>query len=77
MSLADRLNAAYVVIVGDKELAAGVAQVRPMRNFASQAGAAANPAEVDGGRLPVAQEKVPFEDLVDYLTGKIRSEETH
>jgi histidyl-tRNA synthetase len=75
MSLADRLNAAYVVIVGDKELAAGVAQVRPMRNFASQAGAAANPAEVDGGRLPVAQEKVPFDDLVDYLTGKIRRQE--
>jgi len=74
MSLADRLNAAYVVIVGDKELAAGVAQVRPMRNFAPQAGAAANPAEVDGGRPPVAQEKVRFEDLVDYLTGKIRSE---
>jgi histidyl-tRNA synthetase len=75
MSLADRLNAAYVVIVGDKELAAGVAQVRPMRNFAPQAGAAANPAEVDGGRLPVAQEKVPFDDLVDYLTGKIRRQE--
>ncbi|MBU4449430.1 MAG: histidine--tRNA ligase, partial [Proteobacteria bacterium] len=55
MSLADRLNAAYVVIVGDKELAAGVAQVRPMRNFASQAGPTANPAEVDEGRLPVAQ----------------------
>ena len=77
MSLADRLNAAYVVIVGDKELAAGAAQVRPMRNFAPQAGASANPAEVDGGRPPVAQEKVRFEDLVDYLTGKVRSEETH
>jgi len=75
MSLADRLNAAYVVIVGDKELAAGVAQVRPMRNLAPQAGATANPAEVDGGRLPVAQEKVRFEDLVDYLTGKIRRQE--
>jgi len=75
MSLADRLNAAYVVIVGDKELAAGVAQVRPMRNFAAQAGATANPVEVEGERLPVPQEKVRFEDLVDYLTGKIRQPE--
>ncbi|MBM4302133.1 MAG: histidine--tRNA ligase [Deltaproteobacteria bacterium] len=77
MSMADRLNATYVVIVGDQELAAGVAQVRPMRNFASQAGAAAAPGAVEAGRPPVAQEKVRFEDLVDYLTGKIRSEETH
>jgi len=75
MSLADRLNAAYVVIVGDKELAAGVAQVRPMRVFAAQAGATANLEEVEEARLPVAQEKVRFEDLVDYLTGKIRQPE--
>jgi len=75
MSLADRLNAAYVIILGDKELAAGVAQVRPMRDFASQAGATATPAAVEGGRPPVAQEKVRFEDLVDYLTGKIRRPE--
>ena len=39
MSMADRLGAAYAVIVGDKELEAGAAQVRPMRNFASPAGA--------------------------------------
>jgi histidyl-tRNA synthetase len=77
MSLADRLDAAYAVIVGDKELETGVAQVRAMRNFASQAGAAVNPGEVEGGRPPVAQEKVRFEDLVDYLTGKIRFEEPH
>lgn len=76
MSLADRLDAAYAVIVGDKELETGVAQVRAMRNFASQAGAAANPGEGEGERPPVAQEKVRFEDLVDYLSGKIRSEET-
>jgi len=75
MSLADRLNAAYVVIVGDKELAAGVAQVRPMRNFAAQAEAAANLVEAEGGRLSVPQEKVRFEDLADYLTGKIRQQE--
>jgi histidyl-tRNA synthetase len=72
MSLADRLNAAYVVILGERELEMGVAQVRPMRNFASQAGAAAKPPEVEGGRQAVPQEKVRFEDLVDYLTGKIR-----
>jgi histidyl-tRNA synthetase len=77
MSLADRLNAAYVVIVGDKELAAGVAQVRPMRNFAPQAGGTPNSNKGEGGRLPVAQAKVRFEGLVDYLIGKIRSEETH
>ena len=76
MSLADRLNAAYVVILGERELEAGVAQVRPMRNFAAQASAAANPVEVDGGRLSVPQEKVRFEDLVDYLAGKIRAETT-
>jgi histidyl-tRNA synthetase len=75
MSLADRLNAAYAVIVGDKELAAGVAQVRAMRDFASQAGAAANPEEGEEARPPAAQEKVRFEDLVEYLTGKIRLQE--
>jgi len=72
MSLADRLNAAYVVIVGDKELESGLAQVRPMRHFASQAEAAPNPAEDEGGRPPVAQEKVRFEELTDYLIEKIR-----
>jgi histidyl-tRNA synthetase len=77
MSMADRLNAAYVVIVGDQELETGLAQVRPMRNLASQAGAAANLAAGEGERPPVAQEKVRFEELVDYLTGKIRSEEPH
>jgi len=76
MSMADRLGAAYAVIVGDKELEAGAVQVRPMRNFASQAGAGANPEAVEGERPLVAQEKVRFEALVEYLTGKIRSEET-
>ena len=75
MSMADRLHAAYVVIVGDQELATGLAQVRPMRNLASQAGAAANPAAGEGKRPTGAQEKVRFEELADYLTGKIRSEE--
>jgi histidyl-tRNA synthetase len=75
MTLADRLNAAYVVILGERELEAGVAMVRPMRNFAVRAEAAANPVEVEGGRLSVSQEKVRFEDLVDYLTGKIHQPE--
>jgi histidyl-tRNA synthetase len=75
MSLADRLGATYAVILGEKELATGLAQVRSMRNFAPQAGAVADPEAAEGGRPPVAQEKVRFEDLVDYLTGKVRQQE--
>lgn len=75
MSMADRLNAAYVVIVGDKELETGLAQVRPMRNFPSQAGAAANQEAAEAGRPPVAQEKVRFEDLTAHLIRKTRGEE--
>ncbi|MGA9754213.1 MAG: histidine--tRNA ligase [Desulfobaccales bacterium] len=75
MSLADRLNAAYVVIMGDKELETGAAQVRPMRNFSRQAGETAKPADAEAGRPPVEQAKVRFEDLVDYLAGKIRQPE--
>jgi len=63
MTLADRLNATYVVILGDKELETGAAQVRPMRKLAAQG----------GGRSPVEQEQVPFEGLVDYLLKKINS----
>jgi len=77
MSLADRLNAAYVVILGDQELAEGAAQVRPMWNLAAPPGGTAAPAGAKAGRAPVAQEKVPFEDLVDYLLEKIRAEEAH
>jgi histidyl-tRNA synthetase len=76
MTLADRLNAAYVVILGERELATGLAQVRPMRNFASQAKDTADLTEVQGGRLQVQQEQVRFEELVDYLAGKIRANET-
>jgi histidyl-tRNA synthetase len=75
MSLADRLNAAYVVILGERELAAGVGMVRPMRNFAAQAGAGANPPAAEGGRPAALQEQVRFEDLADYLTGKIGAKE--
>lgn len=75
MSMADRLGAAYAVIIGDKELETGLAQVRPMRNFASPASAAANPEATEGERPPVAQEKVRFEALVDYLAGKVRRPE--
>ena len=65
MTLADRLNANYVVILGDKELETGAAQVRPMRKLAAQG----------GGRAPVEQEQVPFEGLVEYLLKKINSYE--
>jgi histidyl-tRNA synthetase len=65
MTLADRLNATYVVILGDKELETGAAQVRPMRKLAAQG----------GGRAPVEQEQIPFEGLVDYLLKKIDSNE--
>ena len=64
MTLADRLNATYVVILGDKELETGAAQVRPMRKIAAQG----------GGRSPAEQEQVPFEGLVEYLLKKINSD---
>ncbi|HZE20937.1 MAG TPA: His/Gly/Thr/Pro-type tRNA ligase C-terminal domain-containing protein, partial [Desulfobaccales bacterium] len=72
MSLADRLKAAYVVILGERELAAGQAQVRPMGRTSHHSEDAADLTEVQGGRLAVEQEQVRFEDLVDYLTGKIK-----
>jgi len=55
----------------------GLAQVRPMKKFSHETGAAVKLTEVGAGRTLVEQEKVRFEDLMDYLTGKIRSEETH
>ena len=77
MSMADRLGAAFAVIVGDQELETGEAMVRPMRKFASQAGAATNSGAAEGSRPPAPQEKVRFENLADYLTRKIRGEEPH
>ncbi len=76
MSLADRLHASYVVILGDRELETGVAQVRPMHKMSHQSGDETDQTEVQGGRLVVQQEQVPFEKLVDYLIEKIRTEET-
>jgi histidyl-tRNA synthetase len=76
MTLADRLNASYVVILGEQELATGLAQVRPMRDLAPPAKDAADLTEVQGGRLQVQQVQVRFEELVDYLAGKIRADET-
>ena len=76
MSMADRLNAAYAVIVGDQELETGLAQVRPMKKFSQETGGKVKLTEVGAGRTLVEQEQVPFEDLMDYLTGKIRAEET-
>ena len=76
MSMADRLGATYAVILGEKELATGLAQVRPMKKFSQETGGKVKLTEVGAGRTLVEQEQVPFEDLVDYLTGKIRSEET-
>jgi len=67
MTLADRLNASYVVILGERELETGAAQVRPMRKLASQS---------EGGRALVEQEQVPFEGLTDYLIKKIQADET-
>ncbi|MCK9377875.1 MAG: histidine--tRNA ligase [Syntrophobacterales bacterium] len=72
MTLADRLGATYAVILGDKELAAGVAQVRPMRNVARQPDGSAQGLEVEGGRLQIEQEQVPLEGLPDYLLQKFR-----
>jgi histidyl-tRNA synthetase len=72
MTLADRLNAAYVIILGDKELEAGAAQVRAMRKFSAQG----NSAAITAGRAPVEQEQVAFEDLADYLLKKFQAVET-
>jgi histidyl-tRNA synthetase len=76
MSMADRLGATYAVILGEKELATGLAQVRPMKKFSDETGGKVKLTEVGAGRTLVEQEQVRFEDLVDYLAGKIRSEET-
>ncbi|MGB8993429.1 MAG: histidine--tRNA ligase [Desulfobaccales bacterium] len=75
MTLADRLGATFVVILGERELETGVAQVRPMGQVSVPAGGPGQQLEVEGGRLVVEQEPVPFEDLVDYLIGKIRQSE--
>jgi histidyl-tRNA synthetase len=64
MTLADRLHTSYVVILGDKELERGAAQVRPMRKLAAPG---------VGGRALVEQEQVLFEDLVEYLIKKTSS----
>jgi histidyl-tRNA synthetase len=76
MTLADRLGATYVVILGERELDRGAAQVRPMRQVPSPAGGSGQPLEVEGGRLVVEQQQVPFENLVDYLIRQIQAEET-
>jgi histidyl-tRNA synthetase len=75
MSLADRLAAAYVVILGEQELAAGKAQVRPMGRMSHQPEEADNLTEVQGGRLAVEQKQVRFEELVEFLAGEIRQPE--
>ena len=70
MSLADRLGATHAVLLGDKELATGLAQVRPMKKFSDETGGKVKLTEVGAGRTLAAQEQVPFEDLVEHLTGK-------
>ena len=75
MSLADRLGATYAVILGEKELTTGLAQVRPMKKFSDETGGKVKPTEVGAGRTLTGQEQVPFEGLVDYLAGKVRSED--
>ncbi|MHB9073999.1 MAG: histidine--tRNA ligase [Desulfobaccales bacterium] len=67
MSLADRLNASYAVILGERELETGMAQVRPMRKLAALGA---------GGRAPAQQEQVPLEGLTDYLIKKINSDKS-
>jgi histidyl-tRNA synthetase len=67
MSLADRLNASYVIILGERELETGAAQVRPMRKLSAQGG---------DERMPIEQDQVPFEDLADYLIKRIQADET-
>ena len=75
MSLADRLEAAYVVILGEQELATGKAQVRPLGRMSHQPEEADDLTEVQGGRLAVEQKQVRFEDVVEYLAGEIHRPE--
>jgi histidyl-tRNA synthetase len=75
MTLADRLHATYAVILGERELEAGAAQVRPMQKMSHRSTDSDNLTEVQGGRLQVEQEQVPFENLTDYLLKKIRAED--
>jgi hypothetical protein len=46
-----------------------------MKKVSQETGGAVDLTAVGAGRTLVEQEQVPFEDLVDYLTGKVRSEE--
>ena len=58
MTQADRSGAAYAVILGDRELETGEAQVRPLRAFAYEKGGGPKLKELPSGRIVEKQESV-------------------
>jgi len=75
LSLADRIGATFAVLVGERELAEGVASVRPMVDFSYKSDDSLILVEVKSGRMAVEQEAVRFENLVSYLAERILKKE--
>jgi len=73
MSLADRLGADYTVIIGDRELEIGKAQMRPMKEFSYEKGKEPKLKELPSGKIVENQESVGFEDLIPYLLRKCKN----
>ncbi len=71
MSLADRLGAAYVVIIGERELEKGEAQVRSM--WGSFRASESPPLKTLPSDRIVEQESVPFENLTDFLLNRLQN----
>ncbi len=76
LSLADRLGAAYVIIMGDLEMDKGEALVRPMADFVYKSGDKIFLAEVKAGQKFVEkQQHVPIKDLEKFLVDQILNKE--
>ncbi len=70
MSLADRLGAAYVTIIGDKELGRGEALVRPMRDISYKRVEKGDLTETKSGKLVADQQSVSFEKLMEFMASE-------
>jgi len=76
LSLADRLGAAYVIIMGDLEMAKGEALVRPMADFAYKSEDQMILAEAKAGqKFAEKQQHVPLKDLEKFLVSQILNKE--